>query len=147
MFLIAENEYRKFMRSCNCSFESSHHADFKNLSFHSQHWGPIKSPYSSYVIYVWLQIYVKFFRWNYESNGEVPLFGFPWHPSQPSNGNDERCIIVDNRDWSNSQGGKWFDSPCGGEVWFWSICQREGSVQSISWACSVYKIKVINLFT
>ena len=71
-------------------------------------------------------------RWSYESNGEVPLFGFPWHPSQPSNGNDERCIIVDNRDWSNSQGGKWFDSPCGGEVWFWSICQREGSVQRIS---------------
>ena len=42
---------RKFMSSCNSSFESSRHADFKNVSLHPRLRGRIKNPFLTLVQY------------------------------------------------------------------------------------------------
>ena len=41
---------RKFMSSCNSSFESSRHADFKNVSLHPRLRGRIKNPFLTLVV-------------------------------------------------------------------------------------------------
>ena len=72
---------RKFMSSCNSSFESSRHADFKNISLHSRLRGRIKNPFLTLVQGVKQKFYrsKEFISKSSENNAEFLLNGFFTH--------------------------------------------------------------------